>query len=120
MAKAFVIILHTGWGEDHYDLMLESGEMLATWQLGQNCLDLGPGESEAARKLPDHRRAYLTYEGPVSRQRGHVRRVSSGEYETLEADAARLVVRLSGPAGLAEFELARTDAAGDEWTLTRL
>ena len=34
-----------------------------------------------ATRLPDHRLAYLEYEGPVSGNRGVVRRIDSGKYE---------------------------------------
>ena len=122
MPSAFVIILHTGYGPDHYDLMLEAGEALATWKLDGDCLGLCPGEGLAARKLPDHRLAYLNCQGPVSGGRGRVRCVHSGTYETLDRRPDRLVVRLqaSGQAGI--FELARLDAtgqAGNNWFISR-
>ncbi|HBE68769.1 MAG TPA: hypothetical protein DDW52_11540 [Planctomycetaceae bacterium] len=37
--------------------------------------------SVSAERLIDHRRHYLTYEGPVSGNRGEVKRVASGTYE---------------------------------------
>jgi hypothetical protein len=125
MPSSFVIILHTGLGPDHYDLMLEmleAGESLATWQLQADCLALRPGDSLAARKLPDHRRAYLSYQGPVSGGLGHVSRVHAGTYETLDRGPDRLVVRLDSPNASAEFELTRSANPGqaDDWHITRL
>jgi hypothetical protein len=122
MPRAFVIILHTGCGPEHYDLMLEmleAGEALATWRLERDCLDLRPGEALAARKLPDHRRAYLSHQGPVSGGRGRVTQVHAGTYETLDHRPDRLVVRLDSPGASAMFELARTAEPGDEWRITR-
>jgi len=122
MPSSFVIILHTGCGPEHYDLMLEmleAGEALATWRLERNCLDLRPGEALAARKLPDHRRAYLSHQGPVSGGRGRVTRVHAGTYETLDHRPDRLVVRLDSPGASAMFELARTAEPGDDWRITR-
>ena len=122
MPSSFVIILHTGHGPEHYDLMLEmleAGEALATWRLERDCLDLRPSEALAARKLPDHRRAYLSYQGPVSGGRGRVTRVHAGTYETLDRRSDRLVVRLDSPGASATFELARTAEPGDEWRITR-
>ncbi len=119
MSNSFVIILHTGFGADHYDFMLETGPALATWQIARNCLDLRDGESAPARKLPDHRLAYLTYQGPVSGGRGKVRRVCEGVFETLIDDSHRLVVRLDAPDGPARFELLRDTSAGDDWVITR-
>jgi len=120
MPSAFVIILHTGCGPEHYDLMLEAGESLATWQLHADCLGLRPGDSLTARKLPDHRLAYLSYQGPVSGGRGQVRSIRTGTYETLDRGPDRLVVRLNWPGASAAFELARSDQAGDDWRITRL
>jgi len=122
MPSSFVIILHTGCGPEHYDLMLEmleAGEALATWRLERDCLDLRPGEALAARKLPDHRRAYLSHQGPVSGGRGRVTQVHAGTYETLDRRPDRLVVRLDSPGASATFELARTAEPGDEWRITR-
>ena len=122
MPSSFVIILHTGCGPEHYDLMLEmleAGEALATWRIERDCLDLRPGEALAARKLPDHRRAYLSHQGPVSGGRGRVTRVHAGTYETLDHRPDRLVVRLDSPGASAMFELARTAEPGDDWRITR-
>ncbi len=125
MPNSFVILLHTGFGPDHYDFMLDTGEALATWQLAGDCMDLAEGRSMPARKLPDHRPAYLAYEGPVSRGRGHVRRVREGAFEILDRDESRIVVRLNSLEGAAVFELTGQAApgesgeSGDEWTITR-
>jgi len=119
MPNSFAIILHTGFGADHYDFMLEIGEALATWQIARNCMDLGEGESATARKLPDHRLAYLTYEGPVSGGRGQVRRVCQGTFKTLVDNHRRLVVQLDAPDGPVRFELVRKTSAGNDWIITR-
>lgn len=70
----------------HWDLMLENRGVLLTWALP----DLPPGPLPASferlgiRRLPDHRIAYLEYEGPVSNNRGTVKRVDFGEYQLTE------------------------------------
>ena len=122
MPNSFVILLHTGFGPEHYDFMLETGPVLATWRLARNCLDLREGESTPARKLPDHRPAYLTCQGPVSGSRGQVMRICEGAFETLVDDSGRRVVRLDSPDGQAQFKLARRASAGearDDWLITR-
>jgi hypothetical protein len=119
MARSFVILLHTGHGPDHYDLMLESGRALATWQLPSDPADLAAGQGLPAKRLPDHRRAYLTHEGPVSRQRGHVRRVEEGTYLRAAATGPQWDVELSGARCRGRFVLAPA-GAGEVWTLTRL
>lgn len=85
----YVILHHTGWIEDHFDLMLETDaeSPLLTWRL-----DHWP-DPTTITPLPPHRRAYLTYEGPVSNDRGAVKRVAEGEYEVIGRTASVLRVR---------------------------
>jgi hypothetical protein len=118
MTGEFVIQIHSGWGPTHFDLMLECGEALATWQLAASPAGLAPGGAMPARKLPDHRRDYLTYEGPVSGDRGAVRILDAGAYELLEDGGGRCEFRLAGRIVQGDFELRRCDRAED-WTLTR-
>jgi hypothetical protein len=94
----FVILTHD-WPFLHWDLMLEADAALRTWRLLE---EPGPGRSVPAEPLPDHRRAYLDYEGPVSGDRGTVARWDAGEFTwTEEADRALRLhlhgTRLSGP-----------------------
>ena len=82
----------------HWDLMFEVDPVadLRTW-----AIELPPDSAtaQAALALPDHRREYLTYEGPVSGNRGNVARWDEGTYEILpppsEAPDA-FVVRVTG------------------------
>jgi len=120
MSRAFVIHVHSGCGPLHFDLMLEGADALATWQVPLDPAGLGPGESTPARRLPDHRTDYLTYEGPVSRGRGRVRRLDRGTYELLAAAEDRRVVRLDGQNLRGRFELRRSGPDNDDWTLARL
>jgi hypothetical protein len=77
----------------HWDFMLEAGNSLRTWRLSQmpcvpSCMD--------CQALPDHRLAYLDYEGPVSKGRGSVQRTASGQYALLRESDRELVVELRG------------------------
>ena len=63
--------------------MLEHEGMLKTWRLGSPPLI---GEAIVATALPDHRLLYLDYEGPVSDDRGTVKRWDSGEYDGQPSD----------------------------------
>jgi DNA polymerase Ligase (LigD) len=77
----------------HWDLMLEAGESLRAWRLhGEPVV----GETVVTEPLPDHRLAYLDYEGPVSGNRGTVQRWDAGEYRLVEDAAARVMVELRG------------------------
>jgi len=77
----------------HYDFMIEWGSVLRTWRLG--CI---PSESASipAEPLPDHRTAYLDYEGPVSGDRGTVSRIDRGEFEILAESRTSLELSLQG------------------------
>jgi len=81
----FVVLLHETPADyergTHFDLMLEKEEVLLTW-----ALDRLPtaGSSVEAERLPDHRLMYLDYEGPVSGDRGNVRRVDAGDFTWIE------------------------------------
>ncbi|MEM9020545.1 MAG: hypothetical protein AAGC44_08275 [Planctomycetota bacterium] len=57
--------------------------------------------------LPPHRRAYLTYQGPVRANRGRVRRVASGLVvaELWSAGRMRLFVRVDGFEGIIDTQL---------------
>jgi hypothetical protein len=72
----YVVLHHTGYDEPHYDLMVEHDAEadLWTWRV----YDWPPNDGTRAVRLPDHRRRYLTYEGPISHGRGEVRRVERG------------------------------------------
>jgi hypothetical protein len=113
--------------------------MLATWQLLENpaCPVVGatqhrsqvscdagaepvisPGwaisrESIPARRIQDHRRVYLDYEGPVSSDRGEVVRIDRGPYILLEQRPRRWVFQLAGSVLIGTCELVATDDSGD-------
>ncbi len=120
MPEAYVILAHSGHGPFHYDLMLESGPSLATWHLRELPGELAIGAAASAPRLDDHRRAYLTYEGPVSAGRGSVRRVEQGTYERIVSETGRWVVRLAGPDGTVLLDLRHTGPDDGDWTVRRL
>ena len=66
---------------NHFDLMLQQDSKLATWQL-QSLPELG--QTVPAKRLPDHREAYLDYEGPVSGGRGSVEQIMAGTFEVCQ------------------------------------
>ncbi len=93
----FVILEHTGSAEYkpgvHWDLMLETGNGLRTWELEA---PLSEGGTVRATELGVHRLDYLDYEGPVSGNRGSVRRWDSGTYEVLCETTAELELAIRG------------------------
>ncbi|HMC65727.1 MAG TPA: DNA polymerase ligase N-terminal domain-containing protein [Gemmataceae bacterium] len=77
----------------HWDLMLETGDVLRTWRLLEAP---EPGKTIAAEALGDHRRMYLDYEGPVSGGRGRVKRWDAGSFEWTKDQLNQVVIRLAG------------------------
>ncbi len=102
--------------------MLQQGpdQPLATWQLLSPPELLAAGQQMPARRIQDHRQAYLDYQGPVSKGRGSVQFLDRGQYELLYADQGRWSVRLDGTLLKGPYELLRTDQQTDQWTLRRL
>ncbi len=118
MGLRFVVLEHS-WDGIHYDFMLEREGVLKTWAIDAWPT---PGLDLPARRLPDHRIAYLDYEGPVSGDRGNVLRLSFGFYETVAWERDRVSVRLEGDqlVGAVEIRLLASDAAGAETWILRL
>lgn len=112
----FVIQIHSGSGPTHWDLMLQDGQALATWQLAAPP-PAQAGAAIPARPLAAHRVAYLTYEGPVSNNRGRVDKLDGGDYVTLSRTPGRWEFQLRGAAIAGRFELA---AQGEAWLLRRI
>ena len=109
----FVVLIHDHPAL-HWDLMLEKEAGLRTWRLSR-----APGEalSIAAEPLADHRLAYLDYEGPVSGNRGSVRRFDRGEYALIGETAGRLEVKLAGTVLRGKAVIERKESANC-WTFT--
>jgi hypothetical protein len=77
--------------ESHFDLLLEMGEHLLTFQtqsLPKPSEAGGRSTSIPARRIADHRPLYLDYEGEISGNRGFVRRIANGIYTLLVPSAA--------------------------------
>ncbi|PHS10695.1 MAG: hypothetical protein COA78_10785 [Blastopirellula sp.] len=87
----------------HWDLMLETDDVLRTWSL-----DNEPtlAEANTGEAIADHRKQYLIYQGPISNNRGHVTQIDRGEYQILEESPVKMIVKLSGTKFVGELELA--------------
>lgn len=107
----FVVLEHDH-PELHWDLLLETGDVLRAWRL----LTLPRADVwiPAAASF-DHRKVYLDYEGPVSGNRGSVTRWDAGEYHLDREEPGRLLLNLEGRRlqGSAALE---KDAEGDSWS----
>lgn len=87
----YVVLRHEGVDHPHFDLLFEiaPGSLLAAWRSES----WPPGKGELV-PLPPHRRRYLTYEGPIEGNRGHVKRIAEGNHQ-LRAEGDRVILRTS-------------------------
>jgi DNA polymerase Ligase (LigD) len=105
----------------HWDLMLQSGEVLRTWALVElpgawqfeRSSAVTVPDAVEAEELGDHRLAYLDYEGPVSGERGSVRRVDTGTYETIVYASDRWEITLNGRLLCGTMDLQRATESDD-------
>lgn len=101
--------------------MLSLGESLATWQFADGPQAARPDQATTCRRLADHRLEYLQYEGPVSGNRGSVKRIDDGKFKTVSREDDIWVFDAAGRLMAGRYELARA-AAGqpDEWIFRKL
>jgi hypothetical protein len=116
MPRKFVILHHKTAGGEHWDLMLEHGDLLATWQLLREPVDRA-SLPIPAKRIGGHRKAYLDYEGPIGGDRGHVRRVDAGTVLISEFRAGECTFVLHGKRLTGMFRLTRGQSG---WRLEAL
>ncbi len=116
----FVILEHR-WNGIHWDVLIEYPDQpdgpLATWAVDGV---IRPGLEQPARRLPDHRRVYLEYEGPVSGGRGEVRRVAQGNASAQIWTEALVELDVKGDQLAGPVSLRRTGAEGSAAWVFRL
>jgi hypothetical protein len=110
VAPRYVILEHR-WNGIHWDLMLERDATLSTWAID---VPIQPGVRLPARRLPDHRLAYLDYEGEISRGRGFVTRFDAGTYDLKSWSDQEVVVELRNGRLTGILTLTRCSTQSDE------
>jgi hypothetical protein len=122
---SFVVQEHLEDGVFHWDLMLhrpvsavsDDERVLATWKLDQPPTKDHLAQPMRAVPLPDHRKAYLTYEGPIHQgRRGSCRIVDKGTFELCEQSADRWQIIFDGGWLKGEAILQKSPSA-EVWTL---
>jgi hypothetical protein len=108
----YVILQHETTGGQHFDFMLEMRGTLKTWSISQPPLQ---GVEMNAEPLPDHRLAYLDYEGPISGDRGSVIRWDRGTYEAECQSETELIVRLKGEKLVGKAKLMQNGEIKTDW-----
>jgi hypothetical protein len=88
----FVILEHD-WPSRHWDLFLESGQVLRAWRL---LAEPAPGTTVPSEPNAEHRLLYLNYEGTVGAGRGRVLRWDAGVFDWIADRPGKLEVELVG------------------------
>jgi hypothetical protein len=117
--RRFVVLRHVDDEGTHFDLMIESGQALATWKA------VGPPEScrdhpWLCRRIKDHRRDYLEYEGPVSGNRGVVSRHDEGTFMIEDESPLRMHLIFRGTRLRGCCALSLMDPKNQGWSLSVL
>lgn len=114
----FVVLHHltppAGPCEPHWDLMLERDGTLETWALPAPPT---PDSTQSGQRLPDHRIHYLDYEGPISGNRGTVKRWDWGTYLLLDSRPDSREIQLSGQQHAVHLLLRRQAAESEVWSI---
>lgn len=105
----YAVLRHEGIDAPHVDFLFETSprSMLQTWRLPTWPVR----DVEQATPLRDHRPAFLTYQGQLTGDRGHVMRIDEGTCR-FEQSPRRLVVSFSPSNQRLLFE---KDAGADTW-----
>ncbi|MEN6457618.1 MAG: DNA polymerase ligase N-terminal domain-containing protein [Thermoguttaceae bacterium] len=104
----YVILRHETAQGVHFDFMLEAEGALKTWSFAETPRQ---GVAVECHSLPDHRLAYLDYEGPISGGRGSVTCWDRGVYTVERRNEAEWNVTLAGDRlrGIATFIRSASD-----------
>lgn len=135
MGRTVLLLHQLPDGSSHLDWLMErpDSDRLISFRVRDRIDSPSPACSVQrfkAEAMPDHRRAYLEYEGPVSGERGSVSRVAAGSVDWVERSTEAIAVILdfgSGPRR-AEGRPSRVASSADspqtgavwEFTLTSL
>ncbi|MBK8269011.1 MAG: hypothetical protein IPK83_12180 [Planctomycetes bacterium] len=112
----FVVLFHEQEAGNHFDLMIENEETLATWKLPQ-APETAVGTEVACLRIAEHRRIYLEYEGPISGDRGQVTRHDQGDCSLEECNDRLWSGQFIGNKLRGRFELRGNDGTGENWSL---
>ena len=117
-----VILIHTLPNEQsHFDWFIDQPEINAEHRLlSFRCHhrpDFSSSSIQLVELLPNHRTAYLTYEGPVSNNRGSVHRVAAGSILELVKSAHSISILIQWDSIRIHYTLSRSDPNSSTWQL---
>ena len=99
----------------HWDLLLQRGQLLHTWAIDENPFE-NPNRPVDALKIHHHRLEYLDYEGPVSNDRGTVKRFERGDLQWVCFAKDTVVVDIVGQQFSGRISMSLL--LGEEWKVT--
>jgi hypothetical protein len=103
--------------ENHYDLMIEQGQELLSWRIN-DIEHLGDNRGVPCVRITNHRKEYLSYEGPVSGNRGTVRLYDSGLYTVLRWELNIIMLEMKGERISGILTITDPDSASGSCRLT--
>jgi hypothetical protein len=110
----FVILLHQTAADEHWDVMLETDSALTTWSISPQKLT-GKSFVCSAKRLADHRKDYLDYEGTISGNRGTVTRIDTGTYDQISLNQFMIYGTLFSGKLIADAERLTFAPLRDHW-----
>ncbi len=113
----FAILRHDCPQGLHFDLLLQTGDVLQTWSLPRVPES---GVDMPCEPLPEHRSLYLDYEGPISGGRGSVSRWDRGSYEILHRSESKLQIAVDGDTLRGQVTIEQASDQCGEWRFSFL
>jgi hypothetical protein len=93
----FIIFYHYKIEEPHYDLMIESEDLLDSWRIPEmNLESLLNGEVIEITSIHSHNKKYLDYEGELSSEKGSVEIYDKGATTYTNFDSPEFEVLIFG------------------------
>ena len=114
--KKFVIQEHSADSGTHWDLMLETRDILQTYRLDKLPSN-DPCHKINAIKIFDHPLKFLTYQGPVNKGKGRVEISHAGTYQITNQDSGLIELQLFSRTLNGTFIL--TQITNDQWQFTK-
>lgn len=96
--------------------MLENEASLRSWRLLTDPKGLMGGDAISAEAIPDHRKVYLDYQGPVSGDRGSVSQWDAGTFALAGETPTAIGLELAGKHIQGFFKMTCEDG---QWFLRR-
>jgi len=100
----FVIQKHSKPNSTHWDLMLRSGNCLKTYRINLEPEKL-LHECAEAENISDHDLKFLTYEGPLTNDKGTVEIADQGSYTITNSDETEIKLHFDGKILKGDFSL---------------